>query len=85
MSATRVALILSAEERDLVEALRDVPESPLRFKLVELLRALFAYARQPRCSDVQADGVPCDNPSSQCDQCSRVTRLLDDLVHRATE
>ena len=46
MTDSGVALVLSAEERALVEALREVPESPLRHKMVALLEALFAYARE---------------------------------------
>ncbi len=85
MTGTGVALLLSPEERQLVEALREVPESPLRQKMVVLLRALFSFASAPRCPEAQPDGVPCDNPTSHCDQCARVTRVLDTLARRVTE
>jgi len=85
MTGTGVALILTPEERKLVEALREIPESPLRRKLVLLLRALFSFARAPRCAEAQPDGVPCDTPTAQCDQCTRVTRVLDTLTRRVTE
>ena len=85
MTSTGVALVLSPEERQLVEALREVPESPLRRKMVALLGELFAFARAPMCTEVQGDGVSCENPASQCDQCARVTRVLDSLRRRVTE
>jgi hypothetical protein len=85
MTAAGVALILSPEERQLVEALREIPESPLRRKTLVLLKELFAFARDPRCGEVQGDGVPCDDPAAQCDQCARVTKVLDTLSRRLTE
>ena len=85
MTDSGVALVLSAEERALVEALREVPESPLRHKMVALLEALFAYAREPRCTEAQADGVPCENSGSQCDHCARVTEVLEHLRRRVAE
>lgn len=85
MSAAGVALVLSPEERQLVEALREIPESPLRRKLLILLGALFGFACAPQCPEAQPDGVPCDNPAAQCDQCARVTRVLDTLARRVTE
>jgi hypothetical protein len=85
MSETGVALVLGPEERQLVEALREVPESPLRRKLVVLLRELYAFASAPQCGEAQPDGVPCENPTAQCDQCARVTRVLDTLTRRLAE
>ena len=85
MTAPGVALVLSPEERQLVEALRQVPESPLRRRMVALLGELFAFARAPVCGEVQGDGVPCEEPSAQCDQCARVTRVLDSLRRRVAE
>ncbi|HEX7579742.1 MAG TPA: hypothetical protein VF580_07055 [Thermoanaerobaculia bacterium] len=85
MNAAGVALVLTPEERQLVEALREVPESPLRRKMVVLLRALFSFTRAPRCPEAQPDGVPCENPAAQCDQCARITRVLDNLARRVTE
>lgn len=85
MSARGVALVLTPEERQLVEALREVPESPLRRKMVAVLQALFSFARDPRCAEAQADGVPCENPAAQCDQCARITRVMDNLTRRVTE
>jgi hypothetical protein len=85
MTAAGVALVLSPEERQLVEALREVPESPLRRKMVALLGELFSFARTPQCPETQGDGVPCENPAAQCDQCARVTRVLDSLRRRVTE
>ena len=85
MTGLGVALVLSPEERKLVEALREVPESPLRRKMVGLLESLFAFARAPQCPEEQGDGAPCESPTAQCDQCARVTRVLDALAHRVKD
>jgi hypothetical protein len=85
MTDKGVALVLSPEERQLVEALREVPESPLRRKLVALLRELYGFAREPSCPEGQGDGAPCDDPTAQCDRCARVTRVLDALARRVQD
>jgi hypothetical protein len=85
MTDRGVALVLSPVERQLVEALREVPESPLRRKTVALVGELLDFARSPRCQEGQADGAPCDDPAAQCDRCARVTRVLDALARRVQD
>jgi hypothetical protein len=74
---------LSPEERRFVLALREVPPSRLRNELCSLLDELLAFAREPRCPDSQADGVPCASSRLACDECERVMnclRLMRSLV-----
>lgn len=73
---------LSAEERALVEALRDVPESPLRDLLKTLVAELARFAAQPGCSEMQADGAPCTSAQAACDECRKLTELLEGLRTR---
>jgi hypothetical protein len=73
---------LSAEERDLVLALRDVPPSPLRDLLTTLVAELTRFAAQPGCAEMQADGAPCTSADAACDECRKMTQLLEGLRTR---
>ena len=76
-------VLLSPWEWRFVLALREVPPSRLRNELCSLLDELLAFAREPRCPDSQADGVPCASSRLACDECERVMsclRLMRSLV-----
>lgn len=71
-----VSVKLNPEEWRLVAGLRDIPPSPLRELMHELMMSLVEYVREPRCAELQADGVPCESPAADCEQCVRVKELL---------
>lgn len=71
---------LSAEEWRLVSALREIPPSPLKLRVARLLEELITFVQEPRCAEMQADGVPCDNVNAQCDQCVHVAEMLDKIA-----
>jgi hypothetical protein len=73
---------LSAEEWALVSALRALPESPLKTRVATLLDTLVAFIGEPRCAEMQGDGVPCSTVDAQCDQCVHVAELIDALTRR---
>jgi len=50
---------LTPAELRMITTLRNMPESPLRDRVNRLLEDLLAFARNPRCHELQADGVPC--------------------------
>ncbi len=79
MAQAPITLTVSPEEFRMITTLRDMPESPLRDRVHRLLGELLAFARNPRCSEFQADGTPCANPQADCDQCRIVTGMLDTL------
>jgi hypothetical protein len=81
MEQDTVRVTLNAREWTLVSGLRDIPPSPLRELMQELMGALIAYVREPRCPEIQADGVPCDSVEADCEQCRRVKGLLETLRH----
>lgn len=70
---------LSPAEWRLVTALREVPESALRTRVNALVEALVEMAREPKCPEHMADGVPCQSVHANCDQCVQVTRMLEGL------
>ena len=67
---------LTPREWSLVSSLRDVPEGELKATLDELIPRLVAFVREPGCSQVQADGVPCQTAANDCESCSRVRQVL---------
>ena len=69
-------VLLSAEERRLVLALRQVPPSRLRVELIAVLHELLAHAAEPRCPERQADGAPCASARLACDECERAMACL---------
>ncbi|MFI5182494.1 MAG: hypothetical protein ACHQPI_13995 [Thermoanaerobaculia bacterium] len=85
MREPKVSVALSAEEWRFVSDLRALPSSPLRERALTLFNAVLELARDPRCPEVQADGVPCDTPSRSCDQCLHVEEMLETLRRRALE
>ena len=81
MTHDGVMVRLDPEEWALVSGLRDIPPSPLRKLTHEFMLALLEYVREPRCPEMQADGVPCDSAESDCEQCVKVKALLSTLRH----
>jgi len=84
MDSKRFNIKLDAKEWELVSALRDIPPSPLRDLVRELMGELVTYVREPRCAEIQADGVPCESPAADCEQCMKVKELLVQLRRRMT-
>ncbi len=76
---------LEGEERQVVRALRAVPPSPLRERLLTLVGELLDFAAHPSCAEMQADGVPCSSSEAACDECRKATSLIDGLRSRLGE
>ena len=76
MEQELVNVKLNPEEWKLVAGLRDIPPSPLRDLMQEMMIALVDYVREPKCPEIQADGAPCETPAADCEQCLRVKELL---------
>jgi len=79
---TPVPLSLSPAEQRLVLALREIPESPLRQRFGELVTELVEFVSHPTCAEMQADGAPCASAQTSCDECRKVSELLDGLRRR---
>jgi hypothetical protein len=69
--------VTTPEDR-LVEAVRDLAPDRLQMLLDELLSLL----NEPRCSEAQADGVPCATTGVDCRRCVRFGTRLAGLRER---
>jgi hypothetical protein len=76
---------LRPEEAKLVEALRAIPESPLRERMASFVSELADFVASPSCAEMQADGAPCTSAQAACDECRKMTALLDGLRRRLQE
>jgi hypothetical protein len=72
-------LALDDDERRLICSLREIPPSPLRDAMSDVIEALVAFAADPGCPELQADGVPCTDVHMACDRCRRVLSLFDEM------
>jgi hypothetical protein len=79
MRDATVHVTLTAEEWELISTLRDMPPSPLKHRVHALVNELIGFIRDPRCAEMQGDGVPCDNVSTACEQCVHVADMLDSM------
>jgi len=76
---------LRPDELKLVAALRSIPESPLRDRLSAFVSELADFVAAPSCAELQADGAPCTSAQAACDECRKMTSLLDGLRSRLQE
>ena len=73
---------LTPDERRLVLALREIPESPLRDLYTTLVTELTDFVASPTCAEMQGDGAPCTSAEASCDQCRKLESLLEGLRSR---
>lgn len=76
---------LRPDELKLVTALRSIPASPLRDRLSAFVSELADFVAAPSCAEMQADGAPCTSAQAACDECLKMTALLDGLRSRLQE
>jgi len=75
-------LPLSSEEQKLLRALREIPPSRLRDLLTTLIGELADFVAEPSCAEMQADGAPCPATDVSCDECRKLTTILEGLRGR---
>ena len=75
-------LPLSPEEQKLLLALREIPPSRLRDLMTTLIGELVDFVAEPSCAEVQADGAPCPASDVSCDECRKLTSIIEGLRGR---
>jgi|KBSSwiStaDraftv2_1062776.scaffolds.fasta_scaffold7464606_2 hypothetical protein len=68
--------------QDVTLRLHDLPEGPMRDRVMSLMNAVLDFSVSCRCSDVQGDGVPCGSAFTQCSGCPKCLAILEDLETR---
>lgn len=79
MRESTIDVTLTAREWELISTLRAIPPSPLKHKVASLIDELVEFIHDPKCAEMQGDGVPCDNVSTACEQCVHVAGMLDTM------
>jgi len=75
-----ITATLSPAEWRVIAAVRGIPlGSPLRMKVAELLDELVHFVEDPKCPEMQGDGVPCEEVHGECAQCAHVGDMLDNM------
>ena len=75
-------LPLSPEEEKLLRALREIPPSRLRDLMTTLIGELAEFVAEPSCVEMQSDGAPCPASNVSCDECRKLTTILEGLRGR---
>jgi hypothetical protein len=75
-------LPLGPEEQKLLLALRGIPPSRLRDLMTTLIVELADFVAEPGCAEMQADGAPCPASDTSCDDCRKLTTILEGLRGR---
>ena len=76
LSRSDLPLTLSPVEWSLVWRLREIAPGRLKNEVAAVLRQVLELAQEPRCSEAQADGVPCSSAESDCHDCQNVALRL---------
>jgi hypothetical protein len=80
MTETRLSIPLTTREHALIRGLRDIADSRLKNRILSVMDDLVRIGQEPRCTDAQADGVPCGCAQSDCETCNSVFERVDALV-----
>jgi hypothetical protein len=82
MSDPTIAASLTPAEWNLIREIRSLPEGSSRMRIHEILGEFLFYVRNPRCQGVLAEGFPCGDPRSSCEQCHQIWDLLEEMEAR---
>jgi hypothetical protein len=77
--AQATSVLLSATEHQILTALRETPDGPLKTKLEQFLLELTEMVSNPGCAEIQADGIPCGSVTADCEECLALDKMLATL------
>ena len=74
---------LSATEWTFIQNLRALPDESLRNRVHASLNELLFFFRNPKCQGIGAEGFPCGEPRSSCEDCYQIWEMLDKVAERS--
>ena len=74
---------VSPEEWRILAGLREIPPGLLRERVLSLMGELLAFAQEPHCAEMQADGVPCATAHTPCDEGPEAAAFVEELRGQA--
>ena len=77
--AQATSTLLSANEHQLLAALREIPDGMLKTSLETFLVELTTFLSNPGCAGIQADGIPCGSAAADCEECLMLERMMSTL------
>ncbi len=81
------SILVTDREKKILDGLRELPAGDLQRTAEAFLLELSDRLANPRCAQVQADGIPCDEAASDCEECLALKQLVQNLrgmLHEVT-
>lgn len=76
---------LNTAEWTLIQNLRALPDEGLRQRVHVSLNRLLFFFQNPKCQGMGAEGFPCGEPRSSCEECHQIWEILDKVADRPTQ
>lgn len=70
---------LTAQEAEIITLLRGLPGPETQTRVIAHLKQVAFWIGMPRCQGLMAEGFPCGNPPTTCDECHEVWDMLEKL------
>lgn len=74
--AQATSVLLSTTEAEILTALRETPDGPLKTRLEAFMVELTRMVSHPGCAEMQADGIPCGDATADCEECLALDKML---------
>lgn len=73
------SILVTERERQILDGLRKLPAGDLKRTTEAFLLELSDQLSNPRCAEVQADGVPCGEATADCEACLSLKELVESM------
>ena len=74
--------LVTSREKKFIDTIRELPEGDLKRTAEAFLLELSDCLTNPRCAEVQADGIPCGAVDADCEQCLELKSMVEQLRDR---
>jgi len=73
------SILVTDREKKILDGLRELPAGDLKRTTEAFLLELSDRLSNPRCAQVQADGIPCGESSADCEDCLSLKQLVSSM------